>query len=375
MNLIRILLRAALRPQIAANSSIAPLVNVVRGRRPRLLLGMFGIALSSLFNLQPADAQIIHISYSPLDQWTQCVSNVLGKPLVLNIVDYRLPCPRNLDELNAELSGKGLVVQGEKWDLILGTVKPVPLPFETPPEFWRGVEVDVHFRPWLWKIEGSRQPTETELVELGESALHVIRPGVWIVPPIAPKRETGAEQPTDRTARIQLEFLFDVHRLSATGPESVVGVLRQASGGDWWSSTLIYGEYRNGKPVFIWDSPRIVGLARLEYYSVRNTQIEDIVIKGVPYCGNRSCAGSLVVFTNDGRELTRQVADNCVDGRACPIQGGEFKFVRQSNPWSGVPDKIEVHWVESGNQPDDIYLLGSSDLFEKQPHRVPTKKN
>lgn len=372
MNLIRTLLPVASSPPIAPNSSAARFLNPVTRRQIRPVRAIIAMGLFSLCNFQPAKAQIIHMSYSPQDQWTQCVANLLGKSLVLSIADYRSPCPRNLDELNAQLSDKGLVVRGEKWDLILG--KRYAVPIETPPEFWRDVDVDVHFRPWRWKIEGSRQPTEAELRELGENALRVIRPGVWIVPPIAPKRESGTEQPTDHIAKFELEFLFDIHRLSSTGPESIVGVLGQAGGGDWSSSILIYGEYLNGKPVFIWDSPRSAGLARLEYYAVRNTQTEDIVIKGAPNCGNRSCAGSLVVFTKDGRELTRQVDDNCADGRTCPIQGGEFKFVRQSNPWSGVPDKIEVHWVESGNQPDDMYLLGSSDLFEKQPHRVPTKK-
>ncbi|HEV2196738.1 MAG TPA: hypothetical protein VGR55_14235 [Candidatus Acidoferrum sp.] len=371
MNLIRTLLRAALKPQIA-NSCIAPFLNAATGRRARLLLTMVGIVFSSLCNLQPADAQIIHISYSPLDQWVQCASNVLGKPLVLNIVDYRFPCPRNLDELNAQLSGKGLVVQGEKWDLILG--KGYTTPFETPPEFWRDAEVGVHFGAWPRKIEGSRQPTEAELRELSESALRAIRPGVWIVPPIAPKREQGTEQPTDHIAKFGLEFFFDIHQLFPNGPESVIGILRSTEA--VLSERLIYGEYRNGKPVFLWDSPLLAGFgAGLEYYSVRNDQVEDIVIKGVPYCGNRSCASSLVVFRKDGWELTRQMADDCRDGSTCPIKGGDFKFVRQSNPLSGVPDRIEVHWTESGQQPDDVYLLGSSNLFEKQPHRAPTKKN
>lgn len=136
------------------------------------------------------------------------------------------------------------------------------------------------------------------------------------------------------------------------------------------SERLIYGEYRNGKPVFLWDSPLIGGFdASLEYYSVLNARVEDIVIEGELYCGNRSCAHSLVVFTKDGRELTRQVADNCTDGRTCPISGGEFKFVRQSNPWSGVPDRIEVRWGEIG-QPNDVYVL-DGDTFVKQVSASP----
>lgn len=372
MNLIRILLRAALKPQIA-NSSTTPFLNAATWRGARLLLTMIWIVCSPLGNLQPADAQIIHISYSPLDQWTQCVSNVLGKPLVLNIVDYGFPCPRNLDELSAQLSGKGLVVQGAKWDLILG--KGYTTPFETPPEFWRDVEVDVHFRPRPWKIEGSRQPTEAELRELGENALRVIRPGVRVVAPIATKREPGAEQPGDHTAKFELEFLFDIHQLFPNGPESIIGILRPSEA--VLSEKLIYGEYRNGKPVFLWDSAPISGFddTGLQYYSVRNDRVEDIVVKAVPYCGNRSCAQSLVLFRKDGWELTRQMTALCREDGTCPIEGGDFKFVRQGNPTSGVPDRIEVHWHESGQQPDDIYLLGSSNLFEKQPHRAPTKKN
>src|SRR5258706_7310050 len=143
MNLIRTLLPGALSPRIAANSIATPCMNTVTRCRVRPVLAIIGMGLSSLCNSAPAQAQIIHISYSPVDQWAQCVTNLLGKPVVLHLPDYRFACPQNVDDLNAQLKDKAILVQGKKWDLLLSTRNLMDI--ETPPEFWRDVDVDVRF--------------------------------------------------------------------------------------------------------------------------------------------------------------------------------------------------------------------------------------
>jgi hypothetical protein len=184
------------------------------------------------------------------------------------------------------------------------------------------------------------------------------------VEPIAPKRKAGTEQPGDTTASFSLEFLFDIHRLSPNGPESIIGIFRQ-SGGGAVHGRVIYGEYRDGKPVFLWDSPLIVGIAALAYRDVKGYRAQDIVLEAEPWCGNRSCAEALIVFTNRGEEMTRQWVgrhgDSCMEGYACPIMGGDFHFVHEG---AQLPERIEVEWHD---QPKDVYAFGSNNVFEKQP--------
>jgi hypothetical protein len=288
---------------------------------------------------------IIHISFSPEDQWAQCVSHLRGKPLALSFGGYGfLECPGSLAELNAELKDKGVLVSGDRWDLLISNNKFYRSSDKTPPEFWHNVTVSFTFSPWHASITGSRRPTEAELKELGAKALQVVRPSLPVVEPIAPKREPGAEQPGDTTASFNLELLFDIHRLSPNGPESIIGVFRQ-SGGGAVAGRVIYGEYRDGKPIFLWDSPLILGIAALAYRNVKGYGSQDVVLEAEPWCGNRSCAEALIAFTNRGEELTRQrigpPGDSCVEGYACPIMGGDFHFIHEG---AQLPEKIEVEW-------------------------------
>ncbi len=340
----------------------------MRGGQISILGLVLSIATSVPACLQAAPqdnvpTSIIHVSFSPIDQWAQCVSRITGKSLILSLGAYRsLECPRSRAELNTGLRDKAVLVSGDRWDLLIG--KGYLYPGKTRPEFWRNVTVKIDFRPWGRGISGSRQPTPVELKELGEKALEVIRPSLPVVEPIAPKREPGTEQPGDTTASFSLELLFDTHRLSPNGPESIIGLFRQ-SGGGAVDGRVIYGEYRDGKPVFLWDSPIIRGVAALAYRDVEGYGAQDIVLEAEPWCGNRSCAEALMVFTNHGEELTRQrVGDpdhSCVEGRACPIMGGDFHFIHEG---AQLPERIEVEWYD---QPKDVYALGSNNLFEKQP--------
>jgi hypothetical protein len=295
----------------------------------------------------------------------QCVSRITGKPVALAFGGYGfLECPSSRAELNAELKDKAVLVSGDQWDLLIGSAKFYRSPDKTSPEFWRNVAVKIDFRPWGRAISGSRQPTGAELQDLGQKALQFIRSSLPVVEPIAPKRDPGAKQPGDTTASFNLELLFDIHRLSPNGPESIIGIFRE-SGGGAVHGRLIYGEYRDSKPVFLWDSPLIVGIAALAYRDVKGYRTQDIVLEAEPWCGNRSCAEALIVFTNRGEELTRQwVADpghSCVEGRTCPIMGGDFHFIHEG---AQLPERIEVEWHD---QPKDLYALGSNNVFEKQP--------
>jgi hypothetical protein len=315
-----------------------------------------------------AEAQIIHQSYDAQDQWVQCIRNLTGKPLVVPFSGAGfLGCPSSLAVLNAELKGRGVLVPGEKWDLLLW--KHYMAPDETPPEFWRNVVVNVKVSSWTLELKESRRPTEAELKELSEKALQVIRPSLPVNEPYAPKREPGSEKPGDKdtTATFDLELLFDIHRLSANGPESIIGIFRS----QFMTGRMIYGEYHDGKPVFLWDSPVFpMQNLSLKYRDVKG-YATDIVFEALLGCGNRSCGKALIVFSSDGDELTRQFVGEegylCVEGSACPIEGGTFNFVHQG---SQVPERIEVEWEEDG-QPKDVYTLESGNTFKKQVRPAP----
>jgi hypothetical protein len=311
-----------------------------------------------------AEAQIIHQSYDAQDQWVQCIRNLTGKPMVVNFrLAVFLGCPNSLAELNVELKDRGVLVPGEKWDLLLG--KHYMAPGETPPEFWRNVVVNVKVGPWILELKDSRRPTEAELKELGEKALHVIRPSLPGYEPYAPKREPGSEKPGDTTATFDLELLFDIHRLSANGPESIIGIFRS----QFMTGRMVYGEYRDGKPVFLWDSPVFpMENLGLKYRDVKGYAATDMVFEAISGCGNRSCGKALIVFSSHGDELTRQFVGEdgyvCVEGSACPIEGGTFNFIHEG---AQVPERIEVEWEEDG-QPKDVYMLESGNTFKKQAH-------
>lgn len=320
-----------------------------------------------------AEAQIIHQSYDAVDQWEQCIRNLTGKPLVVHFAGAGfLGCPTSLSELNAELKDRGVLVPGEKWDLLLG--KHYMVPGDTPLEFWRNVVVNVKVGPWTLELKESRRPTEAELKELGEKALRVVRSSLPVYDPYAPKREPGSEKPWDTTATFDLELLFDIHRLSANGPESIIGIFRS----QFMTGRMIYGEYRDGKPVFLWDSPVFpMENLSLMYRDVKGYAATDIVFEAISGCGNRSCGKALIVFSSHGDELTRQFVGEdrylCAEGSACPIEGGTFNFIHQGMQ---VPERIEVEWDE-GDQPKDAYTLESGNTFKKQARPAPrrTKKN
>jgi hypothetical protein len=333
-----------------------------------LVIVSLSLAAHLIAGSSSAEAQIIHQSYDAMDQWEQCIRNLTGKPLVVHFGGMGfLGCPSSLSELNAELKDRGVLVPGEKWDLLLG--KHHMVPGETAPEFWRNVVVNVKVGPWTLELKESRRPTEAELKELGEKALRVVRSSLPVYEPYAPKREPGSEKPGDTTATFDLELLFDIHRLSANGPESIIGIFRS----QLMTGRMIYGEYRDGKPVFLWDSPVFpMENLSLEYRDVKGYAATDIVFEAISGCGNRSCGKALIVFSSRGDELTRQFVGEdgylCVEGSACPIEGGMFNFIHQG---SQVPERIEVEWDVEGEQQKDVYTLESGNTFKKQARPAP----
>lgn len=308
---------------------------------------------------QPA---IVHVSFSTLDQWTQCVRDLTGKPLLLAefLPSSDLPCPSSPADFNKQIEGKGVLVVGDKWDLLIGKNF---IPLHTPAEFWKGVTVKFSVKPWE-VIEGSRQPSPSELEQISSAALKTVRPSLGVEPPVAKKTEDGHQ--ADSTARINLELLFDIRSLSPAGPESIIGVLREEMGGVG-DGRLIYGEFRDGKPVFLWDSPRLTTrLLNLKYRDVNHDAVEEILSMG--FLPSRGTIGDLVIFTVRGKELTRQPGRP--EGFTGPIiTGGEVKFVPDGH---GGPDLLEVP-DESNEARVKTYVL--TQTYEKQSDESATTLN
>jgi len=319
----------------------------------------------------PDGYPIIHISYSNTDQWAQCIRNITGKPLVIDFEGWNfLECPTSAGELNAQLERKGVLVRGGKWDLLIG--KTYLSPGETPPEYWQNAVVNVEVRSWVEDIPGSRHPTEADLKELGQKALEVIRSSLPVITPISSTKEAVSERSGNRTATIDLELLFDIHRLIANGPETIIGIFRQAR--LFPSGRLIYGEYRNGKPVFLWDSPAFsTRFLSLAYRDVNGDGTQEILLRSESAC--RTSCNYLTIFTSRGEELSRQVIRDdgflCVEGSACPISGGQFLFISQG---ARIPNRIEVQWPED-HQPNDVYTMESSNTFRQQARAATRGKN
>lgn len=303
-------------------------------------------------------SRIVHVSFSLLDQWTECVRDLTGKPLLLAVFNpaANLSCPATQVDFNKQLEGKAVLVVGDKWDLIIG--KPfVPLP--TPAEFWKRLSVKFAVKPWQ-ALEGSRQPSPSELEQLSSAALKAVRPSLGVEPPVAMKANEA-----DATARINLELLFDIHRLSRTGPESIIGVIRQEMGGVS-DGRLIYGEFRDGKPVFLWDSPMLTTrLLDLKYRDVNHDGVEEILLMG--FRPSRGPIGELVIFTANGKELTRQPGGS--EGLTAPIEtSGEVKFV----PYlMGQPDLLAIPFDEENV---DAYVFDYPD-YVKQSDKSATVLN
>jgi hypothetical protein len=313
-----------------------------------------------------APSAIIHESYSHRDQWAQCVKALSSKPLLFVEWNWRsqLACPTSMTELEAELTGKGVLVPGDKWDLLFGKNFMPPLG-GTPPEYWRRTTVTVNIKNWV-QGSGSRQATGSELKELGAKALEMLRPSLTVMTPVAPKATTLAT-PEDHTANFTLELSFDIHRLSPNGPESIIGIFRQNDSAP--SGRMIYGEYRGGKPVFLWDSPELpTRLLSLGYRDVDHDGIEEIMFVATPM--TRRSSSELVIFKSNGWELTRQL--NCLDsnsnieGSACPIEGGDISFIPDIHVG---PDIIQVEWDET--QQKDIYVLEYT--YQKQARQAREK--
>ena len=274
-------------------------------------------------------SRILHVSFSALDQWTQCIHDVTGKFLLLARFQSSsgLSCPSSSADFSKRMNDKSVLIPGDQWDLIIG--KGVT-PLDTPGEFWKNVAVKVTVKPWN-AIQGSRQPSPSELEQLSSAALKAIRPSLGVEPPVTMKKNG-----VDTTAKVNLEFLFDIHRLSQNGPESIIGVLREEMGGVG-DGRLIYGEFRDSKPVLLWDSPRLTTrLLNLKYRDVNHDGVEEILLQG--FAPSRGTIGHLVIFTASGEELTRQPGGS--EGFTAPIlTSGEVRFVPEGN---GGPDLLEI---------------------------------
>jgi hypothetical protein len=76
---------------------------------------------------------------------------------------------------------------------------------------------------------------------------------------------------------------FGIHQLTSGGPESIVGILRQADLVP--DGRMIYGEYRDGKPVFLWDSPLFpTRLLSLAYKDVDGDGTQEILLRAEGAC-------------------------------------------------------------------------------------------
>ena len=298
-------------------------------------------------------SHIFHVSFSTFDQWTQCVRDLTSKPLLLaRFGPYSdLSCPSSSADFNNQIQGKGVLVVGDKWDMLIG--KNI-IPLDTPAEFWKSLTVKLNTKPWE-VIEGSRQPSPSELEQLSSAALKAVRPSLGVEPPVAKKIEDRHQ--ADTTARINLELLFDIRRLSPKGPESIIGVLREEMGGVG-DGRLLYGEFRDGQPVFLWDSPRLTTrLLNLKYRDVDHDGVEEILLMG--FAPSRGTLGDLEIFTVRGQELSRQPGAS--EGLAAPIvTGGEVKFVPEGN---GGPDLLEIP-DESDETRVEAYVL--NEAYVKQ---------
>jgi len=156
----------------------------------------------------------------------------------------------------------------------------------------------------------------------------------------------GNNSPAFATASIKLELLFDIRRLSEGGPESIIAVLREQQGGVI-DGRVLFGEFRDGKPVFLWDSPRLTTrLLEIRYRDFKHDGTEEIMLMG--FRPSRGVIGDLVIFRSDGTELTRQPCQS--DGFVCEIStGGAISFIDSENRG---PDTLVVSMDE--NVPSDI---------------------
>jgi len=100
-----------------------------------------------------------------------------------------------------------------------------------------------------------------------------------------------------------------------------------------------------------WQTGIFVGLAdysrvaALAYRDVEGYGAQDIVLEAEPWCGNRSCAEALMVFTNHGEELTGSglaIRSFLRGGSRVPIMAGTFTLFmrapnfRRESRWSGT---------------------------------------
>ncbi len=79
-------------------------------------------------------SRILHVSFSALDQWTQCIHDVTGKFLLLARFQSSsgLSCPSSSADFSKRMNDKSVLIPGDQWDLIIG--KGVT-PLDTPAEF------------------------------------------------------------------------------------------------------------------------------------------------------------------------------------------------------------------------------------------------
>ncbi len=304
---------------------------------------------------------IIHESYSHDDQWAECVRALTGKRLLSagewNSAQHNLPCPATVEQLKAQLAGSGVLVPSKDWDLLIGKGFLPPLG-GTPPEFWREVETTMGLGTWG---KGPDRPlTDAELKELAAKALESVRPSLAVMTPVAPRDSDKAKS---AVARIGLELRFDIRKLHANGPDSIIGILREDDSAP--RGRLIYGEYRSGRPVFLWDSPLLcTRMLSLVYKDVDQDGIKEIVLIGERLAQHE--VSELVIFKTNGIELSRQegCAGAIEKGIACPIEGGVFEFLPDAH---GEADRIKVTWNDRQGQPPDLYTLEST--YKKQNHK------
>ena len=232
---------------------------------------------------RPAAAQVKHFGLTATDRFRFCAANVFGKLILTDLerddllgsICHDGEAPETLEK---NLLSKGIsVLEGSQF---------VYLTFGSGAQ---AQEFSVSWLPMNGRVQppGCRTLTQAALDDVGRVVLHQARMTSFPLP-YTPQKEP---------IKAKLFLVLNECELKV-GVESVVGVL----GG----TRLVYGEMRDGRFRFLWDSPEFCAPGEayqsVDLRDMNASGVRDILI---PYRvpGGSVSYGGLAIFDIDGNKL------------------------------------------------------------------------
>lgn len=301
-----------------------------------------------LANGESSRPVIRHLAPSNLDAVLGCVHDVFAKPAIWDAsvrfwTDLPVPpCPGSQSALRELFAAHGVSIldAGDFVFVIASKLFQPPVGGTEPPHAflkWRTINIHLNLQSL---VEGGALPQDA-----AEIAKQIVDQARMV--PFAVAKANNDGFPVPGAVDTNLNIALWAGPLGPGKDRSLVAVVNGRP--TFSTARLVYGEFRSGKFVMLWDSPLFNVLhGHIYFQDVNGDGSKEIVIESTTY-GNQEYP-MLVIFDTEGREITRQ--------RKCDT-GADDNMNEETGTCAVLGEEITIS--NNGEGPRDIYVRNWDD--------------